>query len=148
MRTSDLHKAARPADHAPWLANFFTRTPGVSALSKWIGGVHPNAEMPAFARRSFRCWFQDRAAPSAGGERVLLWPDTFNNHFRPDTAIAATRLLESAGYSVAIPDRPLCCGRPLYDWGFLDEAKALWEESFAALKSEVDRKSTRLNSRH
>src|SRR3546814_8776392 len=46
------------------------------------------------------------------------------NHFRPDTAIAATRLLESAGYSVAIPDRPLCCGRPLYAWGFLDEAKA------------------------
>src|SRR3546814_5188375 len=97
--------------------------------------------MPAFARRSFRRWFQDRAAPSAGGERVLLWPDTFNNHFRPDTAIAATRLLESAGYSVAIPDRPLCCGRPLYDWGFLDEAKALWEESFAALKSEIEQRS-------
>src|SRR3546814_10448742 len=62
----------------------------------------------------------------------------FNNHFRPDTAIAATRLLESAVYRVSIPDRPLFCGRPLYDWGFLDEAKALWEESFAALKSEIE----------
>src|SRR3546814_16828978 len=63
-----IHRAARLAEHAPWLANFFTRPHGVSALSKWIGGVHPNAEMPAFARRSFRRWFPDRAAPSAGGE--------------------------------------------------------------------------------
>src|SRR3546814_8776393 len=78
MRISDWSSDVCSSDlHAPWLANFFTRTPGVSALSKWIGGVHPNAEMPAFARRSFRRWFQDRAAPSTGGERVLLWPDTF-----------------------------------------------------------------------
>lgn len=133
-----IHKAARLAEHAPRLANLFTRTPGISALSKWIGGVHPKAEMPAFARRSFRHWFTDRPAPAAGGERVLIWPDTFNNYFRPDTAIAATRLLEAAGYSVSIPDRPLCCGRPLYDWGFLDRAKTLWEESFVALEREIE----------
>src|SRR5205823_14707289 len=29
----------------------------------------------------------------------------------------------SAGYRVEIPDRSLCCGRPLYDYGFLDQAK-------------------------
>src|SRR3546814_13020012 len=99
-------------------------------ISDWSSDVCSSDLMPAFARRSFRRWFQDRAAPSAGGERVLLWPDTFNNHFRPDTAIAATRLLESAGYSVAIPDRPLCCGRPPSHWGFLHEAKALCAETF------------------
>ncbi|WP_158274628.1 FAD-binding and (Fe-S)-binding domain-containing protein [Sphingosinicella humi] len=133
-----IHKAARLAEPAPWLANFLTRTPGVSALTKWIGGVHPKAELPAFARRSFRRWTLDRGTSSVGGDRILLWPDTFNNYFRPETAIAATRVLESAGYSVAIPPRPLCCGRPLYDWGFLDQAKALWEESFVALKSEIE----------
>ena len=47
--------------------------------------------------------------------------------------MAAVRLLEAAGYQVTIPPRPLCCGRALYDWGYLDEAKALWEDTFKAL---------------
>jgi Fe-S oxidoreductase len=63
----------------------------------------------------------------------MLWPDTFNNYFRPQTAIAATRVLESLGYAVVVPDGNACCGRPLYDWGMLDRAKHLWERSFAAL---------------
>src|SRR5262249_40567671 len=58
------------------------------------------------------------------GPRVVLFPDTFNNFFRPRTAIAATRLLERLGWHVVLPRRPLCCGRPLYDWGMLDTAKA------------------------
>lgn len=67
----------------------------------------------------------------------MLWPDTFNNFFRPETAIAAVRLLEAAGFSVVVPERQLCCGRPLYDWGFLDGAKALWEKTFACLEAEI-----------
>src|SRR3546814_1702517 len=71
MRISDWSSDVCSSDlHAPWLANFFTRTPGVSALSKWIGGVHPNAEMPAFARRSFRRWFQRSEERRVGKECV------------------------------------------------------------------------------
>jgi Fe-S oxidoreductase len=50
-------------------------------------------------------------------KRVLLWPDTFTNYFRPQAAMAAVEVLEDAGFEVAIPPRPLCCGRPLYDLG-------------------------------
>ena len=67
----------------------------------------------------------------------MLWPDTFNNYFRPQTALAAVRLLEAAGYAVVIPDAPLCCGRPLYDWGYLDKAKALWEKTFETLRDTI-----------
>jgi Fe-S oxidoreductase len=63
----------------------------------------------------------------------MLWPDTFNNFFRPEVGRAATRVLEALGYEVALPDRVLCCGRPLYDWGMLDEAKRLWRENLASL---------------
>ena len=85
--------------------------------------------MPRFAL-SFRRQFR----PSAkSADRVILWPDTFNNYMRPKTAIAAARLLEAAGFEVSLPARPLCCGRPLYDWGYLDQAKALWEQTFATL---------------
>jgi Fe-S oxidoreductase len=57
---------------------------------------------------------------------------------RPETAIAATRVLEALGCHVVIPNRPLCCGRPLYDWGMLGKAKRLWNKTLAALKVEID----------
>ena len=66
--------------------------------------------------------------------RVLLWPDTFNNYLLPEAAKAAVEVLERAGYTVEIPQRPLCCGRPLYDFGMLDTAKRLWEQTIEHLK--------------
>jgi Fe-S oxidoreductase len=56
---------------------------------------------------------------------VILWPDTFNNHFHPDAAKAAVEVLEAANLQVLVPARSLCCGRPLYDFGMLDTAKGL-----------------------
>ncbi len=53
----------------------------------------------------------------------MLFPDTFNNFFEPQVAIAATAVLERAGFRVALPPRDLCCGRPLYDQGMLDRAR-------------------------
>jgi len=54
---------------------------------------------------------------------VLLFPDTFNNFFEPDVAIAATAVLERAGFRVVLPPGDICCGRPLYDQGMLDRAR-------------------------
>ncbi|HVE73408.1 MAG TPA: (Fe-S)-binding protein, partial [Thermoanaerobaculia bacterium] len=75
------------------------------------------------------------AAPPS--KRVLLWTDTFNNHFTPATLHAAAEVLERAGYQVEIPKRRLCCGRPLYDWGFLDRAKKLLRETLDHTDPEV-----------
>ena len=89
--------------------------------------------MPRFSR-SFRRQF--RPSPK-GGDLVILWPDTFNNYLRPRTAMSAARLLEAAGFQVSLPAKPLCWGGPLYDWGYLDAAKKLWEETFATLKDAI-----------
>lgn len=67
-------------------------------------------------------------------KRVLLWPDTFNNYLQPEAAKAAVEVLERAGYTVEIPQRPLCCGRPLYDFGMLDTAKRLWVQTLEHLR--------------
>ena len=69
---------------------------------------------------------------------VLLWPDTFNNYFLPDTAKAAVEVLESAGFRVMLPRANLCCGRPLYDWGMLDRAKHLLLQILDALETEIE----------
>ena len=52
--------------------------------------------------------------------------------------MAATEFLQSAGYDVTLPRRQLCCGRPLYDWGFLGMAKDLLRETMDVLKPELD----------
>jgi len=67
-------------------------------------------------------------------DRVLLWPDTFNNYLDSNVLQAATQVLEHAGYAVEIPPRPLCCGRPLYDFGMLDTAERLWRQTLSSLR--------------
>jgi Fe-S oxidoreductase len=133
-----INEWSRLASLAPSLANAMLQTPGVSALAKWIGGVAPQRQMPSYATECFTQWFR-RTERQRSDRRVLLWPDTFNNYFRPQTAIAATRVLEGLGFNVAIPDRPLCCGRPLYDWGMLDRARRRWHEILDALAPEINR---------
>ncbi|MCO5099708.1 MAG: FAD-binding oxidoreductase [Burkholderiaceae bacterium] len=133
-----IHWWSRLASHMPALANFATQTPGVSALVKAAGGIAQQRKMPAFAARTFTQWFHARAPVNAGATPVLLWPDTFNDHFRPQTAIAATRALEAAGFRVTIPPRVLCCGRPLYDWGMLDTARRLWRRTLSALREPIE----------
>jgi FAD/FMN-containing dehydrogenase/Fe-S oxidoreductase len=129
---------SRLASHVPWLANTITRSPGISAVAKQIGGIASQRKVPPFASPTFVQWFRTRNRPRRNGQRVMLWPDTFNNFFRPATAIAATRALETLGFDVTIPNRFLCCGRPLYDWGMVDRARSLWDQTLVALKPEIE----------
>ena len=78
------------------------------------------------------------AAESWAVPRVILWPDTFNNHFHPQTAKAAVEVLEDAGFQVVVPRKSLCCGRPLYDFGMLDTAKGLLREILDTLRPEIE----------
>jgi FAD/FMN-containing dehydrogenase/Fe-S oxidoreductase len=67
-------------------------------------------------------------------DRVLLWPDTFNSYLESSVLDAATDVLEDAGYRVELPPRPLCCGRPLYDFGMLTTAERLWRRTLRTLR--------------
>ena len=118
-----MYRWARLASYAPWLANAVTQTPGLRTLAKAMVTMAPQRRIPAFAPRTFRSWFKARAIVNAGNPPVVLWPDTWNNHFHPLTAQAAVAVLEAAGHQVLLPDAHLCCGRPLYDYGMLDRAK-------------------------
>jgi FAD/FMN-containing dehydrogenase/Fe-S oxidoreductase len=116
---------ARAASVAPSLANFLGRTEPFAGVLKRLAGIAPARQVPAFAPQTFRRWFGRRQGRHADGEPVILWTDTFTDHFLPDTARHAVQALEAAGYRVDIPARSLCCGRPLYDYGMLDLAKSL-----------------------
>src|SRR6185295_2548261 len=75
-----IHWWARLASRAPGLANWFTQAPGLREMTKRIAGFAPRRELPAFASESFQQWFAARGVRNAGGERVMLWPDTFHNY--------------------------------------------------------------------
>ncbi|HVY25722.1 MAG TPA: FAD-binding and (Fe-S)-binding domain-containing protein [Polyangiaceae bacterium] len=132
-----IDRWARLASRAPGLVNVLTQTPVLSSVAKWLAGATQARPIPPFAPETFRRQFGRRRPKPATGERVLLWPDTFNNHFFPDTAMAAVDVLEHAGFEVQIPRQVLCCGRPLYDYGFLSEAKLYLERVLAALEPEI-----------
>jgi Fe-S oxidoreductase len=133
-----IHEVARLASRMPRLANWFMGAPLVGSAAKAVAGIAQERTLPRFANGTFTGWFRSRGRSPGKGKRVLLWPDTFNNYFRPETAIAATRVLEAAGFEVAIPSRELCCGRPLYDWGWLARAKALWRRTLSELRNDIE----------
>ncbi|MBI4543878.1 MAG: FAD-binding protein [Gemmatimonadetes bacterium] len=128
---------ARLASIAPALANSVTGARGVGAVARAAAGLAPERALPRFARHTFREWFRRRGPHNDAGPRVLLWPDTFNNHFHPGTACAAVDVLEAAGYRVEIPPRPLCCGRPLYDFGMLRLARRQLRQILDVLRPQI-----------
>jgi FAD/FMN-containing dehydrogenase/Fe-S oxidoreductase len=128
-----IDKWARLASIAPGLANLFTQLPGLRDIAKMFVGVPRQRQIPAFAAETFRTWFRKRRQSSNSASKVLLWADTFNNYFMPETAQAAVEVLEHAGLQVEVINRHLCCGRPLYDYGFLDMAKAYLRRNLEAI---------------
>jgi FAD/FMN-containing dehydrogenase/Fe-S oxidoreductase len=134
-----IHRWSRLAAKAPSLVNFATHAPILGTVAKRLAGIAPERCIPAYAPQPFVDWFRKRSAPMAAGGRpqVLLWPDTFNNHFHPETARAAVAVLEHAGFEVILPARPLCCGRPLYDFGNLDAAVAMLRQILQALRPQL-----------
>jgi FAD/FMN-containing dehydrogenase/Fe-S oxidoreductase len=133
-----IDRWARLASIAPGFVNLFTQLPGLRIVAKTIAGIPMERDIPPFAPETFKAWFRKRGTRNQGQPRVILWPDTFNNYFLPETAQAATEVLEHFGYQVAVPMQHLCCGRPLYDHGFLDRAKQYLETVLEALADEID----------
>jgi Fe-S oxidoreductase len=128
---------ARLASLAPNLVNLVTHTPILGHLAKWAGGIAQQRSVPKFASQTFKQWFRERAVQNAEYPPVILWPDTFNNHFHPQTAKAAVEVLEDAGFRVLVPQAALCCGRPLYDFGMLDTAKQMLRNILTELQAEI-----------
>jgi Fe-S oxidoreductase len=133
-----IHWWARLASRAPGVANFFTQTPLLRDAMKVAANVAPERSIPAFAPKTFKQWFRERGPRNLDKPPVILWSDTFNNHYHPETLVAACEVLEAAGFQVRVPPQPLCCGRPLYEFGMLDRAKRQLMRVINALRTEIE----------
>jgi FAD/FMN-containing dehydrogenase/Fe-S oxidoreductase len=134
-----MDRWARLASIAPSLANLPMQTPGLSTLLKSALGIAPQRTLPRFAAKNFRAQFNRSPAQSSPtGQPVLLWPDTWNSYFHPQALTSAAKLLTATGSSVQIPRKHICCGRPLYDFGFLDQARSYLLRILDELAPQID----------
>ena len=124
--------SARLGSMAPALTNFILNGPLTSPMIKAIVGVAKERKLPELAARPYR---QSRPkvdetanVPRSSVEKkpavpVVLWADTWNNYYHPQTLVAAESVLTQSGFRVQTTKGHICCGRALYDFGLLKNAK-------------------------
>ncbi|HET9893555.1 MAG TPA: FAD-linked oxidase C-terminal domain-containing protein [Streptosporangiaceae bacterium] len=133
-----IDKAARVASLVPEAVNFATQARGLSWLAKLAGGIDRRRPLPKFAPMTLQEWFRRRGGTAnPTGRPVVLFPDTFNNYLHADVGVACVEALEAQGWRVIMPGRHVCCGRPLYDYGFLDSAQRYLHRVLDALRPYV-----------
>ena len=149
---ADIARASRAASgwRAP-LFNALLGAAPVRWLLERALGISRQRTLPRFAAFPFTQWFAARApaapaaaanghapppavraaangspgaaAPGSDRRSVVLFNDTFNTYNDPEVAIAATEVLEAAGYRVVLPGH-WCCGRPMVSKGLVEQARA------------------------
>lgn len=121
----------------PALAKFprivnFLQSGAIGSIAKKILGIHTDKHLPKLSITSFSNWVienadnHDTAFSWFGNSEhppVVLWSDSVNSHYRPDILISAVNVLKKAGFRVAVARSHFCCGRALYEHGFLEQAR-------------------------
>ena len=105
------------------LANAMLETRWIRALmQRWLG-ISSQRQLPRFAEVPFTTWFARRKQKPVGSRQVVLFNDTWNTYNYPHVSIAATEVLEAAGFEVILPGHR-CCGRPMISKGLFEQARA------------------------
>jgi FAD/FMN-containing dehydrogenase/Fe-S oxidoreductase len=133
-----IDQAARLATKVPELTNFATQTPGLARIAKAVAGIDRRRQLPTFAPMTLQDWFARRGGTANPyGRPVVLFPDTFNNRLHTHVGVACVEAIEAAGWQVIMPEGHVCCGRPLYDYGFLDAAERYLRRVLDVLRPHV-----------
>jgi FAD/FMN-containing dehydrogenase/Fe-S oxidoreductase len=146
-------RLARYGSMAPALTNAILTGPLTSPLIKRIAGVARERQLPRLAPKCFQKARSSSAKLGAPGpshlgtrettsadlpQSVLLWPDTWNNYYHPQSLQAAETVLSLAGFRVETPRGHICCGRPLYDFGLLSAARSYLAQVLRRMAPQID----------
>jgi Fe-S oxidoreductase len=128
-----------------WMFNLRDALPGAAWLSEKLLGLSARRTLPRWRPDTYwrsidaaACASREEtiAAAQSGGKAAALFVDTFNGIFEVENALAATRVLKAAGYTVHALTRPqghYCCGRTYLASGMVDRARAKAAELVNAL---------------
>ncbi len=122
----------------PRLLNLLFSTASARYIFGKIIGFAPERPMPEFTRERFDRWFARHQSTSSGNRgRVIFWDDTFVRYHEPEIGQAAVKVLEAAGYVVALAVKRKCCGRPAFSQGDLGKAEKLGRHNLALLAEDT-----------
>ncbi|MCI2417238.1 FAD-binding oxidoreductase [Saccharopolyspora sp. K220] len=123
---------------APRLVNRVLSGP-LAPVLKRLGGVDSRREVPRLAPRTLQAWWSGRRPPTGDATaRVVLFPDTFTNHFDPHIGRDAVTALETLGQAVEIPREAVCCGLTWHSTGQLGIARAAVRRTARLLRPQLD----------
>jgi FAD/FMN-containing dehydrogenase/Fe-S oxidoreductase len=141
----------------PFLSNYVRRIPGLAfALNarNWFPGlrwltqkllnISPQRPLPSWRAKGFRNQSKKLISAPLTECDLVLWADTFNDAYTPETLLAAYELATRLGYKVALSGAAakgpaLCCGRTAMSVGHLDQARALALQCLQALEPAITR---------
>lgn len=122
-----------------WMSTVRNRSSVAAAIAERLTGMSSRRVLPVPASHPYlegkasdsaltaRATVGGEQSGASAGRQVMLFVDTFTNHFEPANAVAARRVLEAGGYTVLLAtasgERPLCCGRTFLSAGMVDEAR-------------------------
>jgi FAD/FMN-containing dehydrogenase/Fe-S oxidoreductase len=134
-----MPRYARLASRLPWLANMRNWFPGAATLMEKLTGFSRHRPLPRWRFDAFR---ENGPFGPEDGREAVLFVDTFNRYFEPETVQATLRVLSAAGTRIHIAQgdggRPLCCGRTYLSAGLVDEARAEAKRFLDAIKPHLE----------
>jgi FAD/FMN-containing dehydrogenase/Fe-S oxidoreductase len=130
-----LPRWSKMASTMPRVVNTAMRMPGIGVAALSMAGVDRRRTIPPFAHQTFRSWFAEHSAErAASGDDVVLFVDSFTNHFSPEVGIATVKVLEAAGFRPTLTSKQVCCGLTWISTGQLDAAKRILGRTVDALE--------------
>jgi FAD/FMN-containing dehydrogenase/Fe-S oxidoreductase len=144
---------ARLGSITPALTNAVLTGRFTSPLIKRIVGVAQERQLPRLAGKCYKkarvtvgettnvpraSSGKNATKAEPAGEQVVLWADTWNNYYHPQTLAAAEAVLTQAGFRVQVPKGHICCGRALYDFGLLGTARAYLTNVLDRMAPEIE----------
>jgi Fe-S oxidoreductase len=109
------------------LSNWALANPVGRLAAESMFGIDRRRRLPRFSRRTLRGSALAEPAPD-----VVLFADTFTDHYDPEIGLAVLDLLRAAGVRAGVVSHG-CCGRPQISKGLLGAARSLAESTTNAL---------------
>jgi Fe-S oxidoreductase len=137
---AQIDKLCSYAARAPRLTNWAIANRPARWVMERTLGIAQGRKLPRFSKRPFlHSGTQRRLSrpQRGGGEKALLFVDTFANYCDTQLAQALVAVLEHNGVSVYIPDRQLEAGMPMISQGALGPARRIAERNVALLAEGV-----------
>jgi len=113
------------------MVNLMSKSP-FDKITRRLLGLVDDKPLPMIAKQSFASWARATATSSddhfywhgdAMHPSVVLWADTLNANYSPQLLQSTIALLNRCNFRVAIAKAHFCCGRPLFEYGLLGQAK-------------------------